>query len=258
MNGMNVAAGAAGLMLVAYVVLIMVGITGAVCSIIGLVRGISSRNTTVIAVGGVGIGCAVLGVFVFTIVFWIAGFVCGTMACRLSKQQRVLSFEEFKQQKAMLEDPEYAEYMRTVHGVEDVSGMTLEPKFDRDAAANPVPVDSEAQFARLSLKAKHGTLTPAEQQMYNDYVRASMQKHGGKVKPPMSDGKLGAIVLIVSAVLALCIFAFGSAANNGMFDHLEGAPVFEQQESSGWGASGGKQTIVDLGNGTILFLSEHL
>lgn len=260
MNGMSVVAGATGLMLAAYVALITVGIIGAVCSIIGLVRGISSRNTTVIAVGGVGVGCAVLGVFVFTIVFWIAGFVCGTMACRLSKQQRVLSFEEFKQQKAMLEDPEYAEYMRTVHGVEDASGMTLEQKFDRDVAANPVLGLSEAQFARLSLKAKHGTLTPAEQQMYNDYVRASMQKHGGKVKPPMSDGKLGAIVLIVLAVLAVlavCAFAFGSAANNGMFDHLEGAPVFEQQESSGWGASGGKQTIVDLGNGTILFLPER-
>lgn len=257
MNGTSAVAGAAGLMLVAYVVLIAVGLIGAICSIIGLVRGISSRNTTVIAVGGVGVGCAVLGVFVFTIVFWIAGFVCGTMACRLSKQQRVLSFEEFKQQKAMLEDPEYAEYMRNVHGVEDVSGMTLEQKFDRDVAANPVLGLSEAQFARLSLKAKHGTLTPAEQQMYNDYVRASMQKHGGKVKPPMSDGKLGAIVLVVLVVLAVCAFAFGSAANNGMFDHLEGAPVFEQQESSGWGASGGKQTIVDLGNGTILFLPEH-
>ena len=257
MNGMGVVAGATGLMLAAYVALITVGIIGAVCSIIGLVRGISSRNTTAIAVGGIGVGCAVLGVFVFTIVFWIAGFVCGTMACRLSKQQRVLSFEEFKQQKAMLEDPEYAEYMRTVHGIEDASGMTLEQKFDRDVAANPVLGLSEAQFARLSLKAKHGTLTPAEQQMYNDYVRASMQKHGGKVKPPMSDGKLGAIVLIVLAVLAVCVFAFGSAANNGMFDHLEGAPVFEQQESSRWGASGGKQTIVDLGNGTILFLPEH-
>lgn len=260
MNGTSVVAGAAGLMLVAYVVLIAVGITGAVCSIIGLVRGISSRNTTVIAVGGIGVGCAVLGVFVFTIVFWIAGFVCGTMACRLSKQQRVLSFEEFKQQKAMLEDPEYAEYMRNVHGVEDVSGMTLEQKFDRDVAANPVLVDSEAQFARLSLKAKHGTLTPAEQQMYSNYVQASMQKRGDKVEPPMSGGKadkLVAIVLIVLAVLAVCAFAFGSAANNGMFDHLEGAPVFEQQESSGWGASGGKQTIEDLGNGMILFLPEH-
>ena len=249
MNGTSVVAGAAGLMLVAYVVLIAVGITGAVCSIIGLVRGISSRNTTAIALGGVGVGCAVLGVFVFRIAFWIAGFLCGTMACKLSTQPHVLSFEEYKRQKAMLEDPEYAEYMRNVHGVEDASGMTLEPKFDRDVAANPIPVDSEAQFARLSLKAKHGTLTPAEQQMYNDYVQASMQRYGGKVKQPMSGGKVGAIVLIIFAVLAVCAFAFGSAANSGMFDHLGSVPFVGQQEPA--------YTIEDLGNGTILFLLEH-
>lgn len=203
MNGMGVVAGATGLMLVAYVVLITAGITGAICSIIGLVRGISNRNTTAIALGGVGVGCAVLGVFVFRIAFWIAGFLCGTMACKLSTQPHVLSFEEYKQQKAMLEDPEYAEYMRNVHGVEDASG----------------------------------------------------QRYGDKVEPPMSGGKadkLVAIVLVVLALSAVCIFAlctYGSAANSGMFDHLGGAPVVGQQ--------GGAYTIEDLGNGTILFLSEH-
>lgn len=255
MNGTSVVAGAAGLMLVAYVVLIAVGLIGAICSIIGLVRGISSRNTTAIALGGVGVGCAVLGVFVFRIAFWIAGFLCGTMACKLSTQPHVLSFEEYKRQKAMLEDPEYAEYMRNVHGVEDASGMTLEQKFDRDVAANPVPVDSEAQFARLSLKAKHGTLTPAEQQMYSNYVQASMQKRGDKVEPPMSGGKadkLVAIVLVVLALSAVCIFAlctYGSAANNGTFDHLGSVPFVGQQEPA--------YTIEDLGDGTILFLPEH-
>lgn len=197
MNGMGVVAGATGLMLVAYVVLITAGIAGAVCSIIGLVRGVSSRNTTAIALGGVGVGCAVLGVFVFRIAFWIAGFLCGTMACKLSTQPHVLSFEEYKRQKAMLEDPEYAEYMRNVHGVEDASG----------------------------------------------------QRYDDKVEPPMSGGKVGVIVLIVFAVLAVCAFAFGSAANNGTFDHLGGAPTVEQQ--------GGVHTIEDLGDGTILFLPEH-
>lgn len=187
MNGTSVVAGAAGLMLVAYVVLITVGITGAVRSIVGLVRGVSSRNTAAIALGGIGVGCAVLGVFVFHIVFWIAGFLCGTMACKLSTQPHVLSFEEYKQQKAMLEDPEYAEYMRNVHG--------------------------------------------------------------GKAKQPMSGGKVGAIVLIIFAVLAVCAFAFGSAANNGTFDHLGGAPAVEQQ--------GVAPTLEDLGDGTILFLPEH-
>lgn len=193
MNDMSVAAGAAWVLLVAYVVLITVGIAGAVCSIIGLVRGVSSRNTTAVALGGIGFGCAVFGVFVFRIVLWIAGLACGAMACQLSTQPHVPSFEEYKQQKAMLEDPEYAEYMRNVHGVE--------------------------------------------------------AKHGGKVKQPMSGGKVGAIVLIVFAVLAVCAFAFGSAANNGTFDHLGGAPAVEQQE--------GVHTIEDLGDGTILFLPEH-
>ena len=230
MNGMNVAAGTTGLVLV--FVLGMVGIIGAVCSIIGLVRGISNRNTTAIALGGIGIGCAVLSIFVFPIVFRIAGLICGVMACQLSEQPRELSFEEYKQQKAMLEDPEYAEYMRNVHGVEDVSGMTLEQKFDRDAAANPVPVDSEAQFARLSLKAKHGTLTPAEQQMYSNYVQASMQKHDDSV----SAGKLFAIVLVVVVVLAVCAFAFG------LLPAEPHTPAY---------------TIEDLDYDTILFLLEH-
>ena len=188
--------GATGLILAVYIALIAAGIIGAICSIIGLVRGITNHNTTAIAVGGVGVGCAVLGIFVLPIVFWIACFVCGTMACQLSKQQHVLSYEEFKRQKAMMQDPEYAEYMRNVHGVEDAS-----------------------------------------------------EKHGGKAKQPMSGGKVGAIVLIVFAVLAVCAFAFGSAANNGTFDHLVGAPAVEQQE--------GVHTIEDLGDGTILFLPEH-
>ena len=183
------------MLLVAYVVLITVGIAGAVCSIIGLVRGVSSRNATAVALGGIGFGCAVFGVFVFRIVLWIAGLACGAMACQLSTQPRVPSFEEYKQQKAMLEDPEYAEYMRNVA------------------------------------------------------AQASMQKHGGKAKQPMSGGKVGAIVLIVFAVLAVCAFAFGSAANNGTFDHLGGAPAVEQE--------GGANTLEDLGDGTILFLPEH-
>ena len=188
--------GATGLILAVYIALIAAGIIGAICSIIGLVRGITNHNTTAIAVGGVGVGCAVLGLFVLPIVFWIACFVCGTMACQLSKQQHVLSYEEFKRQKAMMQDPEYAEYMRNVHGVEDAS-----------------------------------------------------EKHGGKAKQPMSGGKVGAIVLIVFAVLAVCAFAFGSAVNNGTFDHLGGAPAVEQEE--------GVHTIEDLGDGTILFLPEH-
>ena len=212
------------------IVLIVFGFVGAIASVIGLVRGISNRQTTAIALGGVGIGCAIIGLLFFPLGLWTASVICGLMACKKSKQPRTLSYEEFKQRKAMMQDPEYAEYMRTVHGIEDTSGMTAEQKFDRRVAANPLIGLSEAEFARLNLKAKHGTLSPAEQQMYNDYIQASMRKHGGEVKPPMSDGKLGAIVLRVIVVAILLWVVFGSMSH----------------------PTGGTTTIRDLGNGAIL------
>lgn len=237
-------AGATGAIYAIVIALIAAGIIGAICSIVGLVRGVTNKQTTVIAVGGIGLGCAVVGVFVLPIVLWIASFICGTMACRLSKQPRVMSYEEFKQQKAMMQDPEYAEYMHMVHGVDSTTEIAGEAKFNRSVAANPVLGISEREFARLNLKAKHGSLTPSEQQMYNDYIQASMAKHGGKVKPPMSDGKLGAIVTGVIVIGLLLWFAFDFSLQNGMFDHLEGTPGIEQ--------SAPKEIIEDLGNGTIL------
>lgn len=212
------------------IVVIAFGLVGAIASVVGLVRGVSNRQTTAIALGGVGIGCAIIGLFFFSLGFWAASTVCGLMACKRSKQPRTLTYEEFKQRKAMMQDPEYAEYMRMVHGVENTSGMTVEQKFDRSVAANPLIGLSEAEFARLNLKAKHGTMSPAEQQMYNDYIQASMRKNGGEVKPPMSDGKLGAIVLGVIVVAVLLWAAFGSMGPS----------------------TGGKTTIENLGNGAIL------
>lgn len=252
-NIAQLAFGAAGLASALYVALLAAGIVGAICSIVGLVRGVTNRNTTAIAVGGVGVACAFIGVFVLMIVFWVACFICGVIACRVSNQPRMLSYEEFKQQKAMMQDPDYAEYVRSMQAVNGTQGATLEQRFDSKVAANPILGLSEAQFARLSLKAKHGALSPAEQQMYNDYVQASAKKHGGKVKPPMSDGKLGVIVLAIIIVGIFVYFAFTSAAENGVFDHLTDNPAVEQQQT--WSDGGGKQTIEDLGDGTILFLN---
>lgn len=212
------------------IAVIAFGLVGAIASVVGLVRGVSNRQTTAIALGGVGIGCAIIGLLFFPLGLWTASAVCGLMACKRSKQPRTLTYEEFKQRKAMIQDPEYAEYMRMVHGVEDTSGMTAEQKFDHSVAANPLIGLSEAEFARLNLKAKHGTMSPAEQQMYNDYIQASMRKNGGEVKPPMSDGKLGAIVLGVIVVAVLLWAAFGSMGPS----------------------TGGKTTIENLGNGAIL------
>lgn len=45
-----------GLILVLSVALFAAGIVGAVCSIIGLVRGVTDHNATAIAVGGIGLG----------------------------------------------------------------------------------------------------------------------------------------------------------------------------------------------------------
>lgn len=299
----NFMASGGGVLLALYVVQIAFALIGAISSIVGLIRGITNKQTTAIALGGIGIGCMILGLFFFGIVLWTAGMICGLMACKRSKQPRMLSYEEFKQRKAMMQDPEYAEYMRTMHGIEDTGGMTAEQKFDRRVAANPLIGLSEAEFSRLNLKAKHGTLSPAEQQMYNDYIQASMKKNGGEVKPPMSDGKLGAIVLVVIVIGLVLWFGFNSASQNGMFDHLSNAPMSETvseyvTEISVWStdetgnpsmttkytavdqnghiidehdvydtpeevpepewheSSNGKQTIEDLGNGTILMYGD--
>lgn len=242
------------------IVVIAFGLIGAIASVIGLVRGISNRQTTAIALGGVGIGCALIGILFFPLGLWTASVICGLMACSRSKQSRMLSYEEFKQRKAMMQDPEYAEYMRVVHGVEDTSGMTVEQKFDRRVAANPLIGLSAAEFSRLNLKAKHGSLSPAEQQMYNDYIQSSMRKNGGEVKPPMSDGKLGAIVL-GAVVVAILVWVVASGSMSSQLNGGGKQTVVDlgnsANESSEWGTSGGKQTIEDLGDGTILFLPEH-
>ena len=155
-----------------------------------------------------------------------------------------MSFEEFKQQKAMMEDPEYAEYMRTVHGVDSTTGMTSEANFNRSVAANPVSVISETEFARLNLKAKHEGLTPSELQMYNDYIQANMAQHGGRTKPPMSADKLIAIVFGSIIIGLLLCFVFGVCSQMGMFDHLGSAPWIEQSTPA--------KTIEDLGARMIL------
>lgn len=69
--------------------------------------------------------------------------------------------------------------------------------------------------------------------------------------------KIAGVAMIVVALALL----LGNAMNftTAVHDAADAQPtsVIKQQESSGWGASGGKQTIVDLGDGTILFLPEH-
>lgn len=81
----NFMASGGGVVLAVYIALIGFALVGAISSIVGLVRGISNRQTTVVALGGVGIGCMILGLFFFPIVLWVAGVICGSMACKRSK-----------------------------------------------------------------------------------------------------------------------------------------------------------------------------
>jgi len=184
------------------IVVIAFGLVGAIASVVGLVRGVSNRQTTAIALGGVGIGCAIIGLLFFTLGLWTASAVCGLMACKRSKQPRTLTYEEFKQRKAMIQDPEYAEYMRMVHGVEDTSGGTMSPveqqqrnvsgeKSTHDTSKEGSASTESTDNAESSKSSKRCTTITSS----NDYIQASMRKNGGEVKPPMSDGKLVAIVL---------------------------------------------------------------
>lgn len=223
-------------------------IAGLILSTLLAVKGssIHAGGFTALGIGGavfglIGLLLGLLGSFMILILFGpLSVAMAGVGLSEVQKRETEteteetspMTFEEFKQRKAMMEDPEYAEYMRTVHGVDSTTGMTGEANFNRGVAANPVSVISEAEFARLNLKAKHEGLTPSELQMYNDYVRANMQKHDDSV----SAGKLFAIVLVVIVVLAVCAFAFG------LLPAEPHTPAY---------------TIEDLDYDTILFLLEH-
>ena len=74
------------------IVVIAFGLVGAIASVVGLVRGVSNRQTTAIALGGVGIGCAIIGLLFFPLGLWTASAVCGLMACKRSKQPRTLTY----------------------------------------------------------------------------------------------------------------------------------------------------------------------
>ena len=184
------------------------GVGGAVFGLIGLLLGLLGSFIVLILFGPLSVAMAGVGLSEIQ--------KRETETETETKETSPMTFEEFKQRKAMMEDPEYAEYMRTVHGVDSTTGMTGEANFNRSVAANPVSVISETEFARLNLKAKHEGLTPSELQMYNDYAQANMAKRGGGVTPSMSTGKLVSIVVGVIFIILLLWFAF---------DYTQNAPV---------------------------------
>lgn len=212
-------------------------IAGLILSTLLAVKGssIHAGGFTALGIGSavfslIGLLLGLLGSFIILILFGpLSVAMAGVGLSEIQKRETEteteetspMTFEEFKQRKAMMEDPEYAEYMRIVHGVDSTTGMTGEANFNRGVAANPVPGMSETEFARLNLKAKHEGLTPSELQMYNDYIQADMAKRDGGEKPPVSTGKLVAIVVGVIFIILLLWFAF---------DYTQNAPVHKTLE----------------------------
>lgn len=212
-------------------------IAGLILSTLLTVKGssIHAGGFTALGIGGavfglIGLLLGLLGSFMILILFGpLSVAMAGVGLSEVQKRETEteteetspMTFEEFKQRKAMMEDPEYAEYMRTVHGVDSTTGMTGEANFNRGVAANPVSVISEAEFARLNLKAKHEGLTPSELQMYNDYIQAGMAKRGGGAKPPMSIG--GLVAIVVGGLFIILVLWFA-------FDYTQNAPVHETLE----------------------------
>ena len=139
------------------------------------------------------------------------------------------------------------------------------------------------ELARFRLKAKRGTLTPEEQRAYNDYVTEQLSAvpspPSGAV-PPKKDKpkrnidavdvarKIAGVAVIVVALallgpklLGVGTDLLGDAMNFTTAAHdaedAQSTSVIKQQVKLRMERLRDKQTIEDLGDGTILFLPEH-
>ena len=137
--------------------------------------------------------------------------------------------------------------------------------------------------ARLRLTAKHGTLTPEEKRAYNDYVTEQLSAvpspPSGAVPPKKDKPKRNidaidvvrkiagvAVIVVALALLGPKLLGFGTdllgdAMNftTAVHDAADAQPtsVIKQQVKLRMERLRDKQTIEDLGDGTILFLPEH-
>lgn len=132
------------------------------------------------------------------------------------------------------------------------------------------------KLARLRLKAKHGMLTPEEQQAYDDYVTEQLSavpsSPSGAVPPEKDKPKRNidaidvarkiagvAVIVVALALLGPKLLGFGTGLLGDAMNDAQPTSVVKQQVKLRMGrlrAAGGKQTIEDLGDGTILFLPE--
>lgn len=129
------------------------------------------------------------------------------------------------------------------------------------------------ELARFRLKAKHGTLTPEEQRAYDDYVAEQLSAvpspPSGAVPPKKDKPKRNidvidvarkiagvAVIVVALALLLGDAMNFTTAAHDA--EDAQPTSVIKQQVKLRMERlQHDKQTIEDLGDGTILFLPEH-
>ncbi|SCJ42878.1 Uncharacterised protein [uncultured Flavonifractor sp.] len=132
---------------------------------------------------------------------------------------------------------------------------------------------TKEEYARLHLKARHGTLTPEEQQVYSDYMArqlASAQLPSDGTPPKRSKpkrnidipnvlGKIAGIAVIVAALVILGppIARYGLGVVDGLLDARDS--VSEQTEAvQNASVEHYSRSISDLGGGPTSTLDAYL
>lgn len=236
------------MMLLIFIAVVVGSIIAAIVSIYALIQGIIRHNTTVIALSGVGLGLLLIGIFTIPLLFCTAGLFCGLMAFSMLKKQPRMTYEEFKRQKTLMNDSDYVEYLALMGKMPVTESDAISA--NRDDAVRGVVVDSDVtlsaeEISCLSLKAKHGGLTPEEQQLYFRYINSHNMLDSIPTQAPRTRDTTSRVVLfVVIGFIVFCAIALLVAISSGMFSHL----------SMPGGSN--KQTIHDLGNGTILLLRQ--
>lgn len=237
------------MMLLIFIAVVVGSIIAAIVSIYALIQGIIRHNTTVIALSGVGLGLLLIGIFTIPLLFCTAGLFCGLMAFSMLKKQPRMTYEEFKRQKTLMNDPDYVEYLALMGKMPVTESDAISA--NRNDAVRGVVVDSGVtlsaeEISRLSLKAKHGGLTPEEQQLYFRYINSHNTLDSIPTQATRVRNTSRVVLFVVIGFIVFCAIALFVAISSGMFSHLS------MPDGSN------KQTMHDLGNGTILLLRQML
>lgn len=138
-------------------------VCGLIASIYTLVKVIERHETGIIVWGAVGTACGVLGIFFAGIVFGTISLICGLYGkSLLDKTGDNPSFEQYKREQAMKNDPQYQAYLRSIG----------------QAPAAPAEDDfglSAEEITRLRMKAKRNELTEDERLLYTEYLQSKQR-----------------------------------------------------------------------------------